>query len=128
MSNAAIVRELYAAFARGDVPVVLEALDPQVEWHVPSGPPYAGVYQSPQAAAEQVFGRLVQEWDEWQMSVDQVLNAGEHVVVLETETGAYHKTGRRARAIAAHVLRLRNGTVVTFTEYVDTHEAAKAVA
>lgn len=126
MNNAAIVRELYAAFARGDVPTVLGALDPHVEWRVPPGSPYAGVYRSPQAVAEQVFARLMQEWEGWQMSVDQVLDAGEHVVVLGTESGTYRKTGRRAQAMAAHVLRLRNGKVVGFTDYVDTHEVAQA--
>ena len=126
MNNAAIVRQLYDAFAHGDVSSALGALDPQVEWRVPSGSPYAGIYRSPQAVAEQVFGRLMQEWDDWQMSVDQVLDAGEHVVVLGTESGTHRRTGRRAEASAAHVLRLRNGKVVAFTDYVDTHAVAQA--
>jgi ketosteroid isomerase-like protein len=34
-ANADLVRDLYAAFGRGDVPALLTMLDDQIEWHTP---------------------------------------------------------------------------------------------
>jgi ketosteroid isomerase-like protein len=127
MSNVSFVRGLYDAFARGDVPAVIAALDPAVEWRVPPGSPYGGTYRSPEAVLGQVFARLASEWEGWRMDIHDVLDAGETVVVLGTESGTHRATGRSARAMAAHVLRVRGGKVVEFTDYVDTAEVAKAL-
>jgi hypothetical protein len=40
MSNVAWMKGLYEAFTRGDVPTVLGAMDPQINWHQAEGHPY----------------------------------------------------------------------------------------
>ena len=127
MDNVAVVRGLYDAFARGAISAVLAGLDAEVEWRVPPGSPYGGTYRSPEAVLQEVFGRLAAEWEGWRMTLDEVLDAGDHVVVLGTESGTHKRTGRRAQVMAAHVFRLRNAKVVQFTDYVDTHEVARAM-
>ena len=40
MSNVQMMRDLYDAFSRGDIPTVLGAMDPGIEWHEAQGNPY----------------------------------------------------------------------------------------
>lgn len=55
--NADIVKGLYAAFAKGDMPAVLGAFDPGIQWNEAENFLYAGgnPYVGPQAVAEGVF-------------------------------------------------------------------------
>ena len=42
----------YEAFNRGDIPAVLEAFDPQIEWHEPGGGrAVAGTFKDPDSVA-----------------------------------------------------------------------------
>ena len=63
--NVNIVREMYAAFAKGDVSTVIAALDPQVQWWEAENLLYAdgNPYIDPQAVLEGVFMRIGQEWE-----------------------------------------------------------------
>jgi len=42
-SNLDVIRNLYRAFAVGDIPAVLAALSPDVRWTEAEGGPYGGV-------------------------------------------------------------------------------------
>ena len=66
-TNADIIKSLYAAFARGDVPAVLGLFDPQIEWNEAEGVRYAdrNPYRGPMAVAEGVFGRLIADVDQF---------------------------------------------------------------
>jgi ketosteroid isomerase-like protein len=63
--HVAIVKQLYDAFARGDVPAVLGAFDPNIRWQEAEGFVYAdgNPYVGPEAVLQGVFGRLAGEWD-----------------------------------------------------------------
>jgi hypothetical protein len=43
--NAELLRESYDAFARGDIPTVLDTLREDIRWHVPGRSPLSGDYQ-----------------------------------------------------------------------------------
>ncbi len=127
--NADLVKSLYAAFGKGDVPTVLGAMDPAIEWNEAENFPYAdkNPYVGPQAVLEGVFMRLGGEWDGFGVAVEEVLDAGDTVVALGRYGGAYRKTGTSIHAQFAHVWRLRGGKVVRFQQYTDTLQAARAV-
>lgn len=40
MDNVSLLKSLYAAFGRGDVPAVLGAMSPEVRWYEAEGNPY----------------------------------------------------------------------------------------
>lgn len=63
MTNGDIVRGLYEAFGRGDVPAVLGVLDENIEWTEAEGFPYGGTFHGPQAVLENVFMKLGTEWE-----------------------------------------------------------------
>jgi ketosteroid isomerase-like protein len=128
--NVGLVKSLYEAFGRGDVPTVLAAMDPKIEWNEAENFPYAdrNPYIGPGAVVEGVFARLGSEWDGFGLDVEEVLDAGDTVVARGRYKGAYRKTGVRIHAQFAHVWRLRGGKVVNFQQHVDTAQVAKALA
>jgi ketosteroid isomerase-like protein len=128
--SVALVRSLYEAFGRGDVPAVLAAMDPGIVWNEAESFPYAdrNPYVGPGAVVEGVFARLAAEWDGFKVGVEELLDAGDTVVARGRYGGAYKKTGRAIHAQFAHVWRLRGGKVVAFQQHVDTAQVAKAMA
>ena len=124
-----VVKGLYEAFGRGDIPAVLAALDPRVEWREAENFIYAdgNPYVGPQAVLEGVFMRLGSEWEGFAVSAEGVLDAGETVVGHGHYSGTYKQTGARVRAEFAHLFTFRGGKVVKFQQYTDTAQFLKAV-
>jgi len=127
--NPALIRGLYAAFARGDLDAVRAALDPEVVWLEAEGFPYAdgNPYVGPDAVLEGVYARLVGEWDGFSEELTEVLDAGDHVVTTGYYTGTCRQTGESLRAEFAHVWELSEGRVVGFRQYTDTLTFERAV-
>ena len=128
MSNGDIVRGLYEAFGRGDVPGVLGALDESIEWTEAEGFPYGGTYRGHQAVLEGVFMKLGTEWENWTAVPAKIIDGGDgEVVALGTYTGKYLATGKSISVPYAHAWTLRDGKAVRFQQYTDTAEVAKAL-
>ncbi|MDQ3802765.1 MAG: nuclear transport factor 2 family protein [Acidobacteriota bacterium] len=128
--NVEVIRGLYEAFGRGDVPAVLGQMDQGIEWREADNFIYAdrNPYVGPQAIVEGVFARLGSEWEGFTVMPEEWLDAGNHVVVLGTYAGRHRETGREVRAQFAHVWGVRGGRVVRFQQYTDTKQFAEAVA
>jgi len=128
-SNVDLIRNLYAAFARGDGPTVIAAMDPAIVWNEAENFPYAdrGPYVGPAAVAEGVFSRLATEWDHFQAVPAEFLDAGDTVVVLGRYKGTYNATGFPLDAQFAHIWRLRDQKIAAFQQYVDTAQAIRVM-
>ncbi|HEX8457006.1 MAG TPA: nuclear transport factor 2 family protein [Pyrinomonadaceae bacterium] len=128
--NVAVIREVYEAFGRGDVPSVLGQMDQNIEWREAENFIYAdrNPYVGPQAILEGVFMRLGTEWNDFRVTPEEWLDAGNHVVVLGTYSGTHKESGREVRAQFAHVWGVHGGRVVRFQQYTDTKQFADAVA
>jgi ketosteroid isomerase-like protein len=120
MNNLELVRGLYEAFAKGDVPTVLGLLDADIAWTEAEGFPYGGTYNGPNAVLEGVFMRLGSEWDGFAVVPDEFIDAADTIVVLGKYSGAYKTTGKSFEADFAHVWKIREGKAVRFVQYVDT--------
>ena len=129
MSNINSIKQVYQAFAEGDVPTVLGALSPEIDWTEAEGFPYAGTYHGPRAVLEGVFMRLGSEWNGFAAIPDEFIDGGDTVVVLGKYSGTYKKTGKSFQANFAHVWKLQDGKAIRFIQYVDTllvHRALQA--
>ena len=127
-NNIDVVRGIYDAFSRGDVPAVLGVLDPQIEWLEAENFIYAdqNPYIGPNAVLKGVFIRLATEWDGFAVSPAEIFDAGETVVARGHYSGAYKKTGKQVRAQMAHFFTFRGGKVIKFQQYTDTRQWAEA--
>ena len=127
--NVNVVKGIYEAFGRGDIPAVLAALDPRVEWWEAENFIYAdgNPYVGPEAVLEGVFARIGGEWDGFAVSPQEVLDAGETVIGRGYYSGAYKRNGASVRAQFAHLFTFRGGKVVKFQQYTDTAQFQQAV-
>ena len=118
--NIALVRSLYEAFGRGDVPAVLAGFADDIEWNEAEGMPYGGVYHSPAEVAENVFAPIPDDFDDFDVTPEEILADGERVVVLLTYTGTAKATGNKLRMPAAHAWTVRDGKVTHFLQLADS--------
>ena len=131
MGNVQFAKDIYAAFGRGDIPAVLALFDPEVEWREAEGHPYkpdGAAWVGPQAILEQLFMRLGSEWEGFTVTVRALHDAGEHVVMEGRYTGLYKPSGKRLDAQVCHVLRFRDGKLLSFQQYVDTGQMQAVMA
>jgi uncharacterized protein len=128
-TNVGLIQNLYAAFARGDGAAALAGMHATIVWNEAEGFPYAdrNPYVGPAAVGEGVFFRLATEWDNFQAVPSELLDAGDTVVALGRYTATYKATGAPLDAQFAHVWRLRDGKVISFQQYTDTAQAARAI-
>lgn len=121
------VRQLYAAFDRGDVPAVLDALAPDVRWTEAEGFPHGGTYIGPDAVLHNVFMPLAAEWDRFAADARQFVADAETVVVLGDYSGTCKATGKSFSAPFVHVWTVRGGKAATFTQHTDTAVVQRAL-
>ena len=113
------MRTAYEAFNRADIPAVLEAFDPQIEWHEPGGGRAPqGTFSGSESVANDVFARVPENFDEFEAQPDAFIDAGEHLVVVGNFR-AKSKAGRQMQARYAHVWRMRDGKAVSFHNHVE---------
>lgn len=120
MNNKEMISQLYDAFARGDVPTVLGALDPAAQWIEAEGFPYGGTYTGPDEVLENVFMKLGSEWDGFAAVAHEFIAEGETVVAIGEYSGTYKATGKSFVAPMVHVWKLTDGKVTKFHQHTDT--------
>lgn len=130
LENVTVVRGMYAAFAKGEIPTIIAALDPQVEWWEAENFIYAdgNPYVGPEAVLTGVFVRLGGEWEGFAVSPKEVLDAGDTIIGHGYYSGTYKRTGKKVRAQFAHLFTFREGNIVKFQQYTDTAQFQHAVA
>ena len=123
VSNVQLARDMYDAFGRGDIPAVLGMMDPDIEWREAEGNPYkpdGKAWLGPEAVLNNLFMRLGTEWDGFAVHPMEFYGAGSTVVVEARYTGVYKQSGKSLDAQVCHVLKMRDGKLASFQQYVDT--------
>ncbi len=123
MSNLELIKGLYEAFGAGDVPTVLAGMSPDIEWREAEGNPYkmdGEPWVGPDAIVQNLFLKLMEEWDGFTVVPHHFHDAGRTVVVETRYTGKYKATGRDVEAQACHVWKFEDGKVTSFQQYADT--------
>jgi uncharacterized protein len=119
-SSVEVVRGVYEAFGRGDVPAVLGALTEDVEWYEAEGMPYGGVHRGPQTVAEKVFAPLVADVEGFTVTPEEVIGTGDTVAVVARYTGTGKVTGKSLDLPVTHVWDVREGKIARFRQFVHT--------
>ena len=128
--NVAVVDGLYQAFAKGDVPAVLAAMDGKIVWNEAENFPYAdrNPYIGPEAVLNGVFGRIMAEWEYWKLTNIQLHEMSNNMVLATLRYEAKHKTtGKTINSQTAHLWTLKDGKILAFQQFTDTKQAAEAV-
>lgn len=115
-----VVRGVYEAFARGDVPAVLGAMADDIEWYEAEGMPYGGVYHGGEAVAQHVFGPITQDIQDFAVTPEEFIASGNAVAVVVRYTGTGKATGNKLDLPVVHVWDVRNGKIAKFRQFIDT--------
>lgn len=118
--NVALAREMYEAFGRGDVPGVLGGMAEDIEWHETVGTPYGGLYNGPQAVAENIFAPVVQDIEDFAVTPEDIYSDGDEVIVVARYTGKGAVTGKPLDVPGVHIFTFRDGKVTRFRQFIDS--------
>lgn len=120
------LRNLYEAFGRGDMDVVLAFLQ-DTEWVEAEGAPWGGVYNGSEAILNGVFGPIMQDLQDFKVTPHEILAVdGDRVLGIGNYTG--HGPGGALNARFAHVWTVRDGRATHFEQFADTALLQQAVS
>jgi ketosteroid isomerase-like protein len=128
-ADVALVREVYAAFERGDLDGVVDALDPEIEWIEPDGyfPGAQGVFHG-RDDVRRIFELYPRLWERFDVTPEELIDAGDHVVMVGTERGVARDTGKEFTGRVCNVWTLRDGKAVRLRIFKDTALIREALA
>jgi hypothetical protein len=129
MSNRQVIQGVYGAFGKGDLPAVLEAFDPKIEWREAEGNPYemnGKAWIGGEAITQNLFAKLAEDWDGFTVTPTSFHDAGDSVVAEGRYTGTHKTTGKKIDMQFCHVWRLSGGRVKSFQQYCDTAQIQDA--
>ena len=117
-TNESLIRDMYAAFARGDMPGVAAACTDDVLFSVPGKNRVAGEYRGKQEFFEKFLPALagVADMSTFQETVDGLACDDDHGVVLTTQSFTRHD-GRAVTFRSAVKFGFRDGLLSEFVEH-----------
>ena len=130
MTNLELARSLYEAFGTGDVAAILAAFDPDIEWREAESNPYqpdGSPWRGGDAIMENLFVKLITDWDGFTVTPKEIHDAGDTVVIEGRYNGTHNATGKRLDAQFCHVARIQNGKITSFQQYTDTAQMREAM-
>jgi ketosteroid isomerase-like protein len=116
------VRRAYDAFARGDLETLRSFLAPDIEWRTTPEVPFMGNY-----AGIDEFLRGMGEWtsafDDVTTEVEEMIDAGETVVVGHRMRGRGRDSGVEVDLRLWQVVTVRGGKLAVMRDYTSRDEA-----
>lgn len=131
VDNVTLVSEMFVAFKRGDIDMLLSHMHPDVKWTVTgSAPiPYTGTYKG-RAETGNFFNSLAKAVTFKEFVPERILKAGPHTVVsIGHFRGIANATGKEFKSEWVMVDEFDdNGLLVSFHDYTDSQNVANAFA
>jgi ketosteroid isomerase-like protein len=118
MSNLEIIKELYAAFAAGDMDRILELCDPDCVVLQDDALPWGGRYEGLDGVA--TFGLALGGTVDSVVTSDGLFEAGDRVIQFGRSRGTVVANGAVFDMPEVHVWTLCNGMVTTAEFYTDS--------
>jgi ketosteroid isomerase-like protein len=127
-ANVAVVKAAYEDFMRGAFEALLERLDEAVVWETPFPAeivPYGGKHVGKQGVKTflETFARTTEIL---RFEPQEYIASGNVVVALGFYHGKARHTGRSAQSDIALIFRLRDGKIISFKKFADTHAVVES--
>ncbi len=127
--NQSVIDGVYKAFATGDIPSVLNAMDANIVWNEAEGNPYAdgNPYIGPDAVLNGIFARIGSEYEYFRLADIQLHEmGGNQVLATMRYHGKLNKNNVEVDVQAAHLWTIKEGKIIKFQQYADTRQLAEA--
>jgi ketosteroid isomerase-like protein len=125
--NKLLMQRIFDGLARGDGRPFLDSLDDNVVWTLTGATAWSGDYQGKAAVRRDLLTPLFAQFADPYVNVADRIVAEGDVVVVECRGKVRTKTGKRYDNTYCWVCRLRDGKIVSLTEYMDTELVAQAL-
>lgn len=124
--NVEVVREMYQRRERGDLEVG-EFVDPEIEFvRIGSDlPDFAGEWRGLDGLRQATVDYL-NVWDDYRYEVEEMIDLGDRVLVLETQTARGKRSGALISQEVGTLLTLRDGRIARWEYYWERAEALEA--
>lgn len=122
----ALVRRVYEAFGKGDVPWILQHVSESVDWELAGAPLAYGGRRRTRKEVEAFFGQVAEIDDIHGFEPREFIEAGEHVTVLGWERTTARETGVTFETEWAHVFTVRDGLIVRWRGFYNTGARARS--
>ena len=123
--NVELVRRAMTAFADGDLEQAAKILDPNAELYPPAeDPDVERMYRGPEGARSWLQNWL-EAWEEFEFRIDDVIEAGDRVVLVFSQRGRGKTSGVEIENQLAGVATMRDGKLVRGDVYLDIEEALR---
>ena len=111
--NLEIVRRSYEAFNRRDFDALLEAWDPEIEWHQFTPFPDRAVYRGREEVRDRFLKQqLVEQFGDFSIDIEELVDAGDHVVMIGHIVAHGSTSGVPIRLRVVNILEFRGGKLV----------------
>jgi uncharacterized protein len=120
-----VVRTAFEAYFRGDLPAMLETVDPDViVTQLPDQPDFRE-FHGHEGLLQAMSGWL-DTWDDWSIEVDSMRSVGRHVLVRCLQSGRGRGSGVPMEAETYFVFTLRAERVVRWQMFDSEQRALEA--
>jgi uncharacterized protein len=124
--NVQVVRRGYAAYERDGLAGLLRHLHPEVEWTTTGAFMEAGTYRGHEGV-RRYLGSMLDEFEDPRNEPEEVIDAGDQVVVSARLTGRGKRSGAPVELTLTSVTAVRDGMIVRIRNYPTRPEALEAV-
>jgi ketosteroid isomerase-like protein len=124
--NMEIVRRFANCWERRDWDGMAELVDPNVEAHGTVGGVEEGRVRRGVGEIRRDYESVEETWEEHQIQIEELVDAGERVVILQREYQRGRTSGVELVVEAAVIVDLRDGRIVRVQGYMDRAEALEA--
>ena len=127
--NTALIRSVYEAFGRGDIPYILSKITADSVWTTegPSVIPYTGK-RSGEKEVLGFFDALGGTLNNMKLTTDYFVAQGDAVTTFGRFAGTVKATGKSFDAPVAHYFKIRDGKISVFIDIIETQSIAAAYA
>lgn len=112
-ANVDALKDSYDAFARGDIEAALELMTDDVEWVETGVTPSCGSYHGKEAVRSRWLAAVGRSFDEFTISPEKFIDAGEHIAVLGTGTARLKGVEQPVSGPVAHIWRFQGDKIVS---------------
>jgi hypothetical protein len=128
--NVQAISRLYDAFNAGDLETFAQGLGRNLAWREADNSLYAAgnPYRSFAEVRDGVFAPTVADFDNFRVDLEQLFDAGDHIIGIGRYRGRHRSTGKELSAQFCHLMHVDlEGKLDRVQEYADTlHEAQVA--
>jgi ketosteroid isomerase-like protein len=122
------VKELYAAFSRGDIETILASVADNVSWEYEAPPEIlsAGIRRSRKEIAE-YFSAIASQSVDHNLQMTEFFSTDDAVAAFGRYQGTIQATGVRVDTPLAHYFKFRDGKVVRHVQLSNTAATLEAI-